>query len=162
MEFLNQEEKVSSPLTKFKEKVKNGTKDQKSQDFDDHEDIDVKEVDSQSVNSGESDSSRGSTTKKLLKIEKEIQNSKDLSKRQKRLLQNRKSALKCRLKKQNQLEKLQDQIEKVNSESRALKEKVSALDALLKCKTEENESINKKYNDLQFQQTLVLASFLSM
>lgn len=46
MEFLNQEEKVSSPLTKFKEKVKNGTKDQKSQDFDDHEDIDVKEVDS--------------------------------------------------------------------------------------------------------------------
>jgi hypothetical protein len=42
--------------------------------------------------------SRDSTTFKLKKLEKKIRN-KDLSKRERRLLQNRKSALKCRLKK---------------------------------------------------------------
>lgn len=159
LELLNQQSKSgpaqeTSPLVKFKAKI-DKNQNSKGQDFEDHEDVDVDNFqdnkdDSQSVSSGGSDTSRGSTTKKLIKIEKEIQNSKDLTKRQKRLLQNRKSALKCRLKKQNQLEKLQEQIEKVNVESRALKEKVSALDALLVCKTQENESINKKYNDLQF------------
>jgi len=48
--------------------------------------------------SNESQHSRGSVTKKLDEIEVEIART-DLSKREKRLLQNRKSALKCRLKK---------------------------------------------------------------
>ena len=68
--------------------------------------------------------SEGSTTRKLLNIEKKIQRH-DLSKRERRLLQNRKSALKCRLKKQNQLEKLKGQVDKLIGETRTLKEKVS-------------------------------------
>lgn len=50
--------------------------------------------------SSKSMSSDGSTTRKLIKIEKKIQRT-NLSKRERRLLQNRKSALKCRLKKQD-------------------------------------------------------------
>lgn len=50
------------------------------------------------VSDVDSEHSRGSFTKKLQQIEKQI-NKGDLSKREKRLLQNRKSALKCRLKK---------------------------------------------------------------
>lgn len=92
----------ASIIGKLKSKI--SKKERSSVDFEDHEDQDVdnfQENDSQSVSSQGSDSSRGSTTKKLIKIQKEIENGKDLSKRQKRLLQNRKSALKCRLKKQN-------------------------------------------------------------
>lgn len=49
----------------------------------------------------------------------------------------------------------------MGSENRELKEQISALNALLQCKNDENESLNKKYNDLQFQQTLILASYLT-
>lgn len=54
--------------------------------------------DSLSGVSSSSSLSKGSTTRKLSKIERKIQRN-DLSKRERRLLQNRKSALKCRLKK---------------------------------------------------------------
>ncbi len=35
------------------------------------------------------------------------------------------------------------------------------MNALLQCKSEENSSLNKKYADLQIQQTLIIASQLS-
>lgn len=54
--------------------------------------------DSLSDNSSDMGLSKGSVTRKLSKIEKKISRG-DLSKRERRLLQNRKSALKCRLKK---------------------------------------------------------------
>jgi hypothetical protein len=47
-----------------------------------------------------------------------------LSKRERRLLQNRKSALKCRLKKQQELDKMKKHVDKLASENRELKEKV--------------------------------------
>ena len=62
-----------------------------------NDDIDY-DHDSLSGVSGSSSLSKGSTTRKLSKIERKIQRN-DLSKRERRLLQNRKSALKCRLKK---------------------------------------------------------------
>jgi hypothetical protein len=46
------------------------------------------------------------------------------------------------------LEKLKGQVDRLTADNRSLKEKISALNALLTCKNEENESINKKYNDL--------------
>ena len=66
---------------------------------------------------------------------------------------------------------MKKEVDKMSSENRDLKEKVnfdqvnsiqlSAMNALLLCKTEENANLNKKYNELQFQQTLIIASFLS-
>ena len=35
------------------------------------------------------------------------------------------------------------------------------ISALLQCKIEENNSINRKYNELQMQQTLIIASYFS-
>lgn len=64
------------------------------------------------------------TNTQLFKIEKKIQQGTDLSKRERRLLQNRKSALKCRLKKQQELDKMKKHVEKFSSENRELKEKV--------------------------------------
>ncbi len=49
----------------------------------------------------------------------------DLTKRERRLLQNRKSALKCRLKKQNELDKMKNEVDKISYENRELKEKVN-------------------------------------
>jgi hypothetical protein len=65
-----------------------------------------------------------STNQQLFRIERKIQQP-DLSKRERRLLQNRKSALKCRLKKQNELDKMKRQVDKLMQENRELKEKVS-------------------------------------
>ncbi|CDW71993.1 bzip transcription factor [Stylonychia lemnae] len=101
-----------------------------------------------------------STNNQLFKIEKKIQQP-DLSKRERRLLQNRKSALKCRLKKQQELDKMKKQVDKLAQENRELKEKISGMNALLQCKSEENASLNKKYADLQLQQTLIIASHLT-
>lgn len=103
--------------------------------------------DSMSDNSSDLGLSKGSVTRKLSKIEKKISRG-DLSKRERRLLQNRKSALKCRIKKQDQLERLKGVVDRLSGENRSLKEKISALNALLTCKNEENESINKKYSQL--------------
>ena len=58
------------------------------------------ELDSFSNDSAMSSQSQGSTARKINQIEKKIRAS-NLSKRERRLLQNRKSALKCRLKKQD-------------------------------------------------------------
>ena len=82
--------------------------------------------DSLSDNSSDMGLSKGSVTRKLSKIEKKISRG-DLSKRERRLLQNRKSALKCRLKKQDQLERLKSLVDRLSGENRSLKEKVSAL-----------------------------------
>lgn len=82
--------------------------------------------DSLSENSSDMGLSKGSVTRKLSKIEKKICRG-DLSKRERRLLQNRKSALKCRLKKQDQLERLKSLVDRLSGENRSLKEKVSAL-----------------------------------
>lgn len=76
---------TASPMKKNKL-----TADLKS-DFDD---------DSLSGDLEDSDGSEGSTTRKLQKIEKKIKSG-NLTKKERRLLQNRKSALKCRLKKQD-------------------------------------------------------------
>ena len=64
------------------------------------------------------------TKSKLFKIEKLIEEKK-LSKRERRLLQNRKSALKCRLKKQSELEGMKSVVEQLNEDNCKLKEKVS-------------------------------------
>lgn len=82
--------------------------------------------DSLSDNSSDMGLSKGSVTRKLSKIEKKISRG-DLSKRERRLLQNRKSALKCRLKKQDQLERLKSLVDRLSGENRSLKEKVSAI-----------------------------------
>lgn len=66
------------------------------------------------------------TNTQLFKIERKIQQGTDLSKRERRLLQNRKSALKCRLKKQQELDKMKKQVERLSSENRELKEKVGS------------------------------------
>lgn len=81
--------------------------------------------DSLSDNSSDMGLSKGSVTRKLSKIEKKISRG-DLSKRERRLLQNRKSALKCRLKKQDQLERLKSLVDRLSGENRSLKEKVSS------------------------------------
>jgi hypothetical protein len=78
-------------------------------DDDNDNDLDnLKIGDNDSVSDHDNSSSMclsgGSTTRKLSKIEKKIQRN-DLTKRERRLLQNRKSALKCRLKKQDHLER---------------------------------------------------------
>ncbi len=50
----------------------------------------------------------------MFKIERKIkQDGQELSKRDRRLLQNRKSALKCRLKKQEELEAMRERVEKL-------------------------------------------------
>lgn len=67
------------------------------------------------------------TNTQLFKIERKIQQGTDLSKRERRLLQNRKSALKCRLKKQNELDKMKRMVDRLTSENRELKEKVRRL-----------------------------------
>lgn len=59
------------------------------------------------------------------------------------------------------MECLKGKVDKLGQENRSLKEKISALNALLSCKNDENDNTNKKYNDLQFQQTLILASYLT-
>ena len=61
---------------------------------------------------------------KLQRIEKMIQD-KSLSKHDRRLLQNKKSALKCRLKKENQLSSMNTEVERLSQENNKLKEKVS-------------------------------------
>ena len=78
-----------------------------------------------SDNSSDLGLSKGSVTRKLSKIEKKISRG-DLSKRERRLLQNRKSALKCRIKKQDQLERLKGIVDRLSGENRSLKEKVSS------------------------------------
>jgi len=40
------------------------------------------------------------------------------------------------------------EVEKLSQENNKLKEKVSAINALLMCKTEENLNLSKKYNDI--------------
>ena len=73
------------------------------------------DIDGNSEAGSDSDvSAKGSTKHKLSQIEKKIQ-SNSLSKRERRLLQNRKSALKCRLKKQGQLEKCKSRVDKLQS-----------------------------------------------
>ena len=61
---------------------------------------------------------------KLQRIEKMIAD-KSLSKHDRRLLQNKKSALKCRLKKENQLTSMNGEVERLSQENNKLKEKVS-------------------------------------
>lgn len=39
-------------------------------------------------------------------------------------------------------------VDKLGGENRELKEKISAMNALLLCKSEENSSLNKKFTDL--------------
>jgi hypothetical protein len=102
------------------------------------------------MSDGESEHSRTSFTKKLGEIEIEI-NRADLSKREKRLLQNRKSALKCRLKKQDFVERIRGQLDKSASENVGLKEEIAALKAVIGCKKSEFDNLNNKFNELQMQ-----------
>jgi len=88
--------------------------------------VHVQDLDSVSNDSGTSSQSQGSTARKLDQIEQKIRRS-NLSKRERRLLQNRKSALKCRLKKQGQLERLEVQVERMAADNRQLKERVSSI-----------------------------------
>ena len=68
--------------------------------------------------------SEESTARKLSSIEKRIATA-NLSKKERRLLQNRKSALKCRLKKQDQLSGFKGKLGKLSDENSQLKEQVS-------------------------------------
>ena len=143
--------------------------DEMESDDDDFDDSDDDSFDS----SADIERELSVTNTQLFKIERKIQQGTDLSKRERRLLQNRKSALKCRLKKQQELDKMKRQVDKLQGENRELKEKVSvsvieiflcqisAITALLQCKQDENSSLQKKYSDLQMQQTLIIASYLS-
>jgi hypothetical protein len=97
--------------------------DEEDQEVDEYN-MQDKDMDSFSDNSSSMCLSKGSTTLKLSKIERKIQRT-DLTKRERRLLQNRKSALKCRLKKQDQMERLRGQVEKLSQDNRSFKEKVS-------------------------------------
>ena len=74
--------------------------------------------------SDDDDDIEASTNNQFMKIEQKIKKA-DLSKRDRRLLQNRKSALKCRLKKQSELDTMKIKVDKLAHENRELKEKVS-------------------------------------
>lgn len=54
-------------------------------------------------------------------------------------MQNRKSALKCRLKKQQELDKMKKHVDKLSSENRELKEKVSPQKMLQREKREDKK-----------------------
>jgi len=43
---------------------------------------------------------------------------------------------------------MKKEVDHMSMENRDLKEKLSAMNALLLCKSEENSSLNKKYNEL--------------
>ena len=75
-------------------------------------------------NSGQGNSSNH---QQLFRIERKIKEGGELNKRERRLLQNRKSALKCRLKKQEELEKMKDVVDRLSLENRELKEKVGII-----------------------------------
>lgn len=70
--------------------------------------------------------SRAATTRQLNRIEKKIQ-CKNLSKKDRRLLQNRKSALKCRLKKQDQFTSLHQKVDSLAEDNAKLREHVSKI-----------------------------------
>mmetsp|Transcript_5466 Transcript_5466/g.8507 ORF Transcript_5466/g.8507 Transcript_5466/m.8507 type:complete len:136 (+) Transcript_5466:348-755(+) len=118
------------------------------------------DFDAQSDNSDSSVSAKGSTKQKLSQIERKIQSS-SLSKRERRLLQNRKSALKCRLKKQGQLDKFRGRVDKLHSHNRSLQEKVAALNALIEAKNHELASLSSKFDNLQMQQIFFMTTVLS-
>ncbi len=70
----------------------------------------------ESIEDGEDlleDESYDSTNSKLFKIERKI-GTHDMSKRQRRLLQNRKSALKCRLKKMGELDTMKYEVDELS------------------------------------------------
>ena len=95
------------------------------EDQSDLEDGDSLSDDSMTDDSADIERDLSVTNTQLFKIERKIQQGTDLTKRERRLLQNRKSALKCRLKKQTELDKMKRQVDKLASENRDLKEKVS-------------------------------------
>ena len=71
--------------------------------------------------------------KKLASIEEQI-GDKSLSRYQRRLLQNRKSALTCRLRKHDQLDDTRRKLDKMSRANWELKSQVSVLNALLECR----------------------------
>ena len=72
------------------------------------------------------DMSYDSANSKLFRIEKNGTNSSDTGKRHRRLLQNRKSALKCRLKKMGELDCMKGEVEDLADQNKELAEKVKA------------------------------------
>ena len=84
------------------------TKEDKKRSDDENEDESDLDISDGSLNESSADLDRelSATNTQLFKIERKIQQGTDLSKRERRLLQNRKSALKCRLKKQQELDKM--------------------------------------------------------
>ena len=77
--------------------------------------------DCQSMSSMDSDGSKSKTLTKLQKIEQQIKSNK-VSKKERRLLQNRKSALKCRLKKQNAFQNKDLMLDKMKMQNKKLSE----------------------------------------
>lgn len=113
-----------------KSKTKGCKRQKRDQDGEDQDSADENNEQMSSFDSNEddddSDNDAAATNHQLFKIERKIQQGgEQLSKRERRLLQNRKSALKCRLKKQQELDKMKKMVERLASENMELKEKVS-------------------------------------
>jgi hypothetical protein len=71
------------------------------------------------------------TNLKIDKINKKLSKSRSINKVEKRRLQNRKSALRCRLKKVNMIRELSDQVEDLKRQNELLLMKVSFIFTLL-------------------------------
>lgn len=116
--------------------------------------------DCQSMSSNDSDGSKTKTLTKLQKIEQQIKSNK-VSKKERRLLQNRKSALKCRLKKQNAFQNKDVMLEKMKQQNKKLSEQCASLQAKIDCKEEHTRDIQEKLQNMEFVQTVLAAAFLS-
>lgn len=84
----------------------------------------------------------------------------DGSIKHKRLMQNRQSALKCRQKKKMQYEHLKFEREKLADDNERMREKLEYFQAQLLKRTDENISLRKRIDNMQLQQTLILATAL--
>lgn len=65
-------------------------------------------------------------------------------KRERRLVQNRKSAKKCRLKKKEEFNVMKKEVQALTNENKTLKDKINEMTIMLYQKMEENSSLQRK------------------
>jgi len=82
-------------------------------------------------------------------------------KKHKRLMQNRKSAKKCRQKKKYEFVIMQQDVVNLESENKVLKEKVNDITMMLYNKIEENAHIQRKLDQALLQNQMVMTQILA-
>eukprot|EP00347_Sterkiella_histriomuscorum_P019193 403342579 len=85
----------------------------------------------------------------------------DEDSRERRLVQNRKSAMKCRMKKKNEYEEMKTELDNLKAQGVELNIKFKNTCLMYEDKIKENEELKKKLDLLQTQQTMMLAYVLS-